>query len=102
MADPPDRPIQNNRFHPLSARPVPAAVLCFDSLADLMDLAETASHRLNAARRLLETTATLTLPDADHKALHAVSEAAFLLLSDGIDLFNALAFRGLPGGADTD
>ena len=58
------------------------------------DLAETAAHRLNTARRLLEVTAVWRIPEADATALNAVSEAAYVLLSDGVDLFNALAFPG--------
>jgi hypothetical protein len=54
------------------------------------------THRLNAARRLLEVTTIYKIPEADGSALSAVSEAAYLLLSDGCDLFNAVAF-GKPG-----
>ena len=57
-------------------------------------MAETAAHRLNTARRLLEVTAVWRIPEADATALNAVSEAAYVLLSDGVDLFNALAFPG--------
>ena len=53
----------------LTAIPTNEPVLFLNRAARAPDLAETAAHRLNA-----------------------VSEAAYVLLSDGVDLFNALAF----------
>jgi len=78
-------------FKALSALPT-NPVLFLDASAKRLDLAETASQRLNAARRVLEVTAACQIPEADGSALSAVSEAAYLLLSDGCDLFNAVAF----------
>ena len=78
----------------LTAIPTNEPVLFLNRAARAPDLAETAAHRLNAARRLLEVTAVWRIPEADATALNAVSEAAYVLLSDGVDLFNALAFPG--------
>lgn len=78
-------------FKALSALPTDP-VLFLDTRTKTLDLAETASHRLNAARRLLEVTTIYKIPEADSSALSAVSEAVYLLLSDGCDLFNAVAF----------
>jgi hypothetical protein len=75
----------------LSALPT-NPVLFLDTRAKTLDLAETASHRLNSARRLLEVTTIYKIAEADGSTLSAVSEAAYLLLSDGCDLFSALAF----------
>ena len=77
----------------MTAIPTTEPVIFLDSNASTLNLAETASHRLGAARRLLEVTAVWRIPEADATALSAISEAAYLLLSDGVDLFNALAFR---------
>jgi hypothetical protein len=79
-------------FKALTALPTVDPVLFLDTKANVLDLAEAASQRLNAARRLLEVTAIYRIPEADDSALNAVSEAAYLLLSDGCDLFDAVAF----------
>src|SRR5690606_26661887 len=86
-------------FRAMTAIPTTEPVIFLDSAASVLNLAETASHRLGAARRLLEVTATYKIPQADGSALYAISEAAYLLLSDGCDLFNALAFRRKDKGA---
>lgn len=83
-------------FKAMTALPTIDPVLFLDTAAKAIDLAETASHRLNAARRLLEVTTIYSMPEADGSALRAVSEAAYLLLSDGCDLFNAVAFGREP------
>jgi hypothetical protein len=83
-------------FKAMTALPTVDPVLFLDARAKTLDLAETASHRLNAARRLLEVTTIYKIPDADGSALSAVSEAVYLLLSDGCDLFNAVAFGRQP------
>ncbi|MBB3063708.1 hypothetical protein [Microbulbifer rhizosphaerae] len=75
----------------LTAHPTVDPVIFFDRSAKPMDLLDTANHRLGAAQRLLELTASHDLEGADHRALGVVSEAAYLLLSDGYDLFRALA-----------
>lgn len=85
-------PICHN-FQAMTALPTIDPVLFLDTTAKTLDLAETASHRLNAARRLLEVTTIYKIAEADGSALRAVSEAAYLLLSDGCDLFDAVAFR---------
>ena len=81
-------------FRAMTAIPTTEPVIFLDSDASALNLAETASHRLSVARRLLEVTAIWRIPEADATALNAVSEAAYVLLSDGVDLFNALAFPG--------
>jgi hypothetical protein len=79
----------------LTASPTVNPVMFFDRAAKTLDLVDTATYRLGAAQKLLELTATCRLRDSDDQALAAVSEAAYLLLSDGYDLFKALAGRVL-------
>ncbi|WP_347331730.1 hypothetical protein [Marinimicrobium locisalis] len=83
----------------LTALPTLKPVMFFDPAANTLDLVDTATHRLGAAQKLLELTASCHLQDADSQALGVVSEAAYLLLSDGYDLFQALTARALePAG----
>lgn len=79
----------------LTAHPTIDPVMFFDRAATTMDLLDTATYRLGAAQKLLDLTASCRVPEADDQALRAVSEAAYLLLSDGYDLFLALASRKL-------
>lgn len=67
----------------------------FDRSAKTLDLVDTATYRLGAAQKLLSLTASYHLQDSDDQALAVVSEAAYMLLSDGYDLFQALAVRVL-------
>ncbi|MGL6158956.1 hypothetical protein [Microbulbifer sp.] len=74
----------------LTAHPTADPVIFFDRSAKPLDILDTANHRLGAAQRLLELTASDDVQSADSRALSVVSEAAYLLLSDGYDLFRAL------------
>jgi hypothetical protein len=77
----------------LTARRTPNPVLFFDRAANKLDMVDTAIYRLSAAQKLLNLTASCSLQDLDDDALPVVSEAAYLLLSDGFDLFQALVDR---------
>lgn len=67
-------------------------VLFLNSGAPRAEIAESADHRLSAAKELIGAIACMTVSNADGKSLSAVCQAAHLLLSDAHDLFNVIAF----------
>lgn len=87
------KPSSCHSLQALTALPTVDPVMFFDRAANTLDLVDTATHRLGAAQKLLALTASCHLQDSDDRALGIVSEAAYLLLSDGYDLFQALTAR---------
>ncbi len=74
---------------PLTANAGTTPVLLLDGACSYLDLQECADLRLNAARGLLHSLATMAPGQADERDLVHFAEAAQLLLTDACDLLAA-------------
>ena len=74
---------------PLPHTPAETAVLLIDTTAPYLDIEACAEQRLNAAKGLLCSIAHMRIIDADPKDLHNLSDAAYLLLEDASELYQA-------------
>jgi hypothetical protein len=78
-----------NTLIPLTNNPSNTPVLLIDSTASYLDLEACADRRLSAAKGLLDSLAHMKLTDVEPKDLHHMADAAYLLLEDASDLFQA-------------
>lgn len=86
---------------PLNAHSTSDPVLFIDTQAARADLAENADRRLCAAKDLLHSLCCMTITHGvDGSSLTAVSDAAYLLLSDAHDLLRAATAN--TGGKSND
>ncbi|MDI3398418.1 hypothetical protein QLG12_09410 [Pseudomonas sp. V88_4] len=79
------RPLQGN----LSITPT----LYIDTEAKASALLETAKHRINAVRSMLNSVSCLCVNDAEGHDLEHFASAAHLLLQDGCDALDALGWK---------
>lgn len=86
------------KYHPLQANISAGATLFINTEAGASDLLETASHRIKAARDLLNSVSCLCLKNVEGYDLEHFANAAHLLLQDGCDALEVLGWR--IGGGD--
>ena len=82
---------------PLSHTPADTPVLLIDATAPYLDLEACAEQRLNAAKGLLYSLAHMRITDADPKDLHNLSDAAYLLLEDASEIYQAARNAAIGG-----
>ena len=78
-----------NKLIPLTTNPSHAPVLLIDTNASYIDIQEYAEQRLCAAKGLLFSLSCMSISRADAKDVSGIADAAYLLLADASDLFNA-------------
>jgi len=86
-------------FIPLTNTPSETAVLLIDSAASYLDLEACADQRLSAAKGLLYSLAHMSFTDVEPKDLHNLADAAYLLLEDASELFQAARKAATQNGA---
>ncbi|MEO8647055.1 hypothetical protein, partial [Pseudomonas sp.] len=67
--------------------------LYIDTEARASDLLETATHRIKAARNLLNSVVCLCIKDAEGHDLEHFANAAHMLIQDGCDALDALGWK---------
>ena len=80
------------KYHPLQANTSVGATLFIDTEASASDLLETASHRIKAARDLLNSVSCLCMKNSEGYDLEHFTNAAHLLLQDGCDALEVLGW----------
>lgn len=78
-----------NKLIPLTTNPSHNPVLLIDTSAAYIDIQEYAEQRLCAAKALLFSLSCMGINRADAKDVNGIADAAYLLLEDASDLFNA-------------
>lgn len=78
-----------NKLIPLTTNPSQTPVLLIDTSAAYADIQEYAEQRLCAAKALLFSLSCMGINRADAKDVNGIADAAYLLLEDASDLFNA-------------
>lgn len=86
-----------SHYKPLSANAIDNPVLFLNTSVPRIEIAESADHRLAAAKDLIGSIACMTIHNADGKSLTAVCQAAYLLLSDAHDLFQVATYNNNGG-----
>lgn len=82
-----------SKYHPLQGNFSVGPTLFIDTEAKVSDLLETATHRIKAARNLLNSVTCLCVKDAEGHDLEHFANAAHMLLQDGCDALDALGWR---------
>ena len=78
-----------NKLTPLTTNPSQTPVLLIDTSAAYADIQEYAEQRLCAAKALLFSLSCMGINRTDAKDMNGIADAAYLLLEDASDLFNA-------------
>jgi len=81
------------KYQPLQGNFSVGPTLFIDTEAKVSDLLETATHRIRAARNLLNSVMCLCVKDAEGHDLEHFANAAHMLLQDGCDALDALGWR---------
>ena len=84
-----DFPPPSVELVPLTGNTSTTPVLLLDASCSAIDLQDCTDRRLNAARGLLRSLASLKSPEADGSDLLHFADAAHLLLADACDLLAA-------------
>jgi hypothetical protein len=84
-----DFPNPSAELIPLTGNAGSTPVLLLDASCSAIDLQDCADRRLNAARGLLRSLASLESPEAEGSDLLHFADAAHLLLTDACDLLAA-------------
>lgn len=79
-----------SKYHPLQGNFSVGPTLYIDTEACVSDLLETATHRIKAARNLLNSVMCLCVKDAEGHDLEHFANAAHMLTQDGCDALDAL------------
>ncbi|MHC8330425.1 hypothetical protein [Pseudomonas sp. LB3P25] len=79
-----------SKYHPLQGNFSVGPTLYIDTEARSSDLLETATHRIKAARNLLNSVTCLCVKDAEGHDLEHFANAAHILIQDGCDALDAL------------
>lgn len=87
------------QFRPLQGNFSAENTLYIDTEARTCDLLETATHRIKAARNLLNSVVCLCVKDAEGHDLEHFSNAAHILIQDGCDALDALGWNLTREGA---
>jgi len=82
-----------SRYHPLQGNLSVVPALYIDTEARVSDLLEAATHRIKAARNLLNSVACLCVKDAEGHDLEHFANAAHILIQDGCDALDALSWK---------
>ncbi|HBO5639836.1 hypothetical protein GFM12_06865 [Pseudomonas aeruginosa] len=77
------------KFVPLTTNATDAPVLLIDSNRPYLELQECAEQRLSTARALLWSLSSMVITHADGRDVNHLADAAYLLLEDASDLFQA-------------
>jgi len=80
-------------YHPLTTNPSGPPVLLIDTQVPLRLLHETACVRIRAGTALLETLTSVTIRNIDDADLYRLTNGAYLLLQDGLDILDRIQFR---------
>lgn len=88
-----------SKFIPLTTAPSETAVLLIDATAAYLDLEACADRRMHAAKGLLYSLAHMSFTDVEPKDLHNLADAAYLLLEDAGELFQAARHAAVRNGA---
>ncbi|NWB94433.1 hypothetical protein HX882_00835 [Pseudomonas gingeri] len=83
-------------YHPLTTNPIGTPVLLIDTQAPLRLLHETACARIRAGTAQLETLTSVTIRNIDDADLYRLTNGAYLLLQDGLDILDRIQFRLPP------
>lgn len=83
---------------PLTSNPTNTPVLLLDASTPFVDLQECAEQRLCAAKGLLFSLSCMGINQADAKDVSRIADAAYVLLEDATDLFNAARKAALREG----
>jgi hypothetical protein len=78
------------KYHPLKGNFSVGTTLYIDTEAKVTDLLETATHRIKAARNLLNSVTCLCVKDAEGHDLEHFANAAHILIQDGCDALDTL------------
>ncbi|MBN3861718.1 hypothetical protein HCU66_05695 [Pseudomonas frederiksbergensis] len=81
------------QYHPLQGNFSIGPTLYIDTEAKVSDLLETATHRIKAARNLLNSITRLCIKDAEGHDLEHFANAAHVLIQDGCDALDALGWK---------
>ncbi|EJM94285.1 hypothetical protein PMI34_01415 [Pseudomonas sp. GM74] len=81
------------QFHPLQSNFSVGTTLYIDTEARASDLLETATHRIKAARNLLNSVTCLCVKDAEGHDLEHFASAAHILIQEGCDALDALGWK---------
>ncbi|MBC8996378.1 hypothetical protein IAI51_07560 [Pseudomonas sp. N40(2020)] len=80
-------------FRPLQGNISTTPTLYIDTEAKASALLETAKHRLNILRNMLNSVSCLCVKDAEGHDLEHFASAAHILLQDGCDALDALGWK---------
>ncbi|RBC02087.1 hypothetical protein C3E97_010825 [Pseudomonas sp. MWU12-2115] len=80
-------------FRPLQGNISTTPTLYIDTEAKASALLETAKHRLNILRNMLNSVGCLCIKDAEGHDLEHFASAAHILLQDGCDALDALGWK---------
>jgi hypothetical protein len=81
------------QFHPLQSNFSVGTTLYINTEARASDLLETATHRIKAARNLLNSVTCLCVKDAEGHDLEHFASAAHILIQQGCDALDALGWK---------
>jgi len=81
------------KYHPLKGNFSVGTTLYIDTEAKVTDLLETATHRIKAARNLLNSVTCLCVKDAEGHDLEHFASAAHILIQDGCDALDTLGWQ---------
>ena len=81
------------KFHPLQGNFSAGPTLYIDTDARAPIFFETATHRIKAARNLLNSVTCLCVKDAEGHDLEHFANAAHILIQDGCDALDALGWK---------
>ncbi|AOE84646.1 hypothetical protein [Pseudomonas sp. TCU-HL1] len=85
---------------PLTTNATDAPVLLIDANRPYLELQEAAEQRLSTARDLLWSLSSMVITHADGKDVSRVADAAYVLLEDASDLFQAARKASLRDGGE--
>lgn len=80
-------------FRPLQGNLSTTPTLYIDTEAKASALLENARHRINTVRNMLNSVSCLSVKDAGGHDLEHLANAAHILLQDGCDALDALAWK---------
>ncbi|AWY42089.1 hypothetical protein DKY63_20135 [Pseudomonas putida] len=80
-------------FRPLQGNFSAGNTLYIDTNARISDLLETATHRIKAARNLLNSVTCLCVKESEGHDLEHFANAAHILIQDGCDALDALGWK---------
>jgi hypothetical protein len=81
------------KYHPLQGNFSVGPTLFIDTEAKASDLLETDTHRIKAARNLLNSVTCLCIKNAEGRDLEHFANAAHMLIQDGCDALDALGWK---------